>query len=138
MSEPNLDWTVTAHSTPAMRFVNAVGSRLPAASWRPKALVRAREIAAKQFGMGKIQLRGVMPSGHRGQLMPERMHFIDQSIAVLEGVDLGRPVRLSENPVIGTFPLPARGVLVKGGAVWDSLDRVEQENRSGPTESPVA
>ncbi len=135
MGEPDLDWTVSAYSTLTLRFFNAVGSRLPAASWRPRAFLRARERAAKKFGMGKIQLRGTMPSGHTGQLMPERMYLIDQSTAVFEGVDLGRPIRLPENPVIGTFPLPARGVLVKGGAVWDILDPVEYQRTRAETGS---
>jgi hypothetical protein len=135
MGEPELDWAVSAYSTLALTFFNAVGSRLPAASWRPRALVRAREFAAKQFGMGKIQLAGATPSGHSGQMMPERMYLIDQSTAVLEGVDLGRPIRLPQNPVIGTFPLPARGVLVKGGAVWDILDPVEYKRTRAETGS---
>jgi hypothetical protein len=48
--------------------------------------------------MGKIQLRGTMPSGHTGQLMPQRMYLIDQSTALLEDVDLGRPIRAVAAP----------------------------------------
>jgi hypothetical protein len=125
MSEPPLDWTLTAHSTPLLTLVNAVNSRLPAASWRPRVLARAREVMANWLGMGKIQLAGVMPSGHVGQLMPERMYFVDDAAASIGGVDLGRPVRLPANPLIGEFRLPSRGVLVKGGAVWDVLDPLE-------------
>lgn len=125
MSEPSLDWRLTARSTWALTILNAVNSRLPASSWRPRVLVRARELVARWLGMGNIQLAGAMPSGHIGQLMPERMYFVDESTARLGGVDLGRPVRLPANPLIGKFRLPSRGVLVKGGAGWDVLDPLE-------------
>jgi hypothetical protein len=133
MSEPFLDWTLTARSTWALTFLNAVNRRLPTASWRPRILVRTREVMAECLGMGNIQLAGVMPSGHTGRLMPERMYFVDDAMANFGGVDLGRPVRLGANPVIGDFRLPARGVLVKGGAVWDVLDPVEHARTRAET-----
>jgi hypothetical protein len=137
MTDPSLDWTVTAHSTRALTFVNAISAKLPLASWRPQTLVRARERMARRLGMGHIQLNGVMPSGHTGHLMPEQMFFIDEARATLNGADLGRPVRLPSNPTIGLFRLPSRGVLVKGGAVWDILDPVEYERTRAATGEPV-
>jgi hypothetical protein len=138
MSEPSLDWTLTMRSTPVLTLFNAVSARLPAASWRPAALVRAREIIAAWLGMGQIQLAGVMPSGHAGQLMPERMYFVDQSAARLAGRDLGRPVRLPTSPLIGDFRLPARGVLVQGGAGWEIRDPVEYARARAETRGPAA
>ena len=136
MTDPSLDWTVTAHSTRVLTFVNAISAKLPLASWRPQTLVRARERMAHRLGMGHIQLNGVMPSGHTGHLMPEQMFFIDEARATLNGADLGRPVRLPSNPTIGEFRLPSRGVLVKGGAVWDVLDPVEYERTRAATGEP--
>jgi hypothetical protein len=57
--------------------------------------------------------------------MPERMFFIDDSQATLDGVDLGRPAHLRVNPAIGGIPLPARGVLATGQAVFEILDPAE-------------
>ena len=37
---------------------------------------------------------------------------------VFDGVNLGSPTRLRENPTIGGVPLPARGVLAIGQAMW--------------------
>lgn len=70
---------------------------------------------------------------------PLRMYFVDDAAARLGGVDLGRPVRLPASPLIGEFRLPSRGVLVKGGAVWDILDpgeyaRTRAETASDPDE----
>ena len=94
MTDPSLDWTVTAHSTRVLTLVNTISARLPLASWRPQTLVRARERLAQRLGMGHIQLNGVMHSGHTGYLMPEQMFFIDEARASFSGADLGRSVRL--------------------------------------------
>jgi hypothetical protein len=125
MDNPALEWTLTARSTRFLDLLNAVSAALPPATWRPRSLVRARERMAKSLGMGNIEMTGVMPSGHTGTLMPKQMYFIDESRAVLAGVDLGRPIHLKINPKIGEVPLPARGMLAIGEAVWDILDPVE-------------
>ena len=75
--------------------------------------------------MGDIRLSGTMPSGHVGILMPERMYFIDDTTAVLNGEDLGQTARVSTNPKMGQVPLPARGVLAVGQAAWVILDTDE-------------
>ena len=81
--------------------------------------------------MGQLQLTGTMPSGHTGTLMPQRMYFINHSQAILDGIDLGRPAHLQANPAIGGIPLPARGVLATGQAVFEILDPAEyQRTRS--------
>lgn len=118
MDEPALDWTLTAARSPVMGVLNPISAALPHSSWRPRALVRARERLAQALGMGRLQMSGVMPSGHTGLLMPQRMYLVHQASAVLEGVDLGHPTRLPEGPAIGGVPLPARGVLAIGQAMW--------------------
>ncbi|POX55363.1 hypothetical protein C3489_10700 [Streptomyces sp. Ru71] len=118
MDSPSLDWTLTARSTPVLAAMNAVSSALPLASWRVRPLVRSRELMARALGLGRVQMTGVMPSGHVGTLMPEQMYYIADARAVLDDTDLGRPVRLKRNPRIGEVPLPARGILAVGQAAW--------------------
>jgi hypothetical protein len=127
MDAPSLDWTLTANSTRALGPLNAIGRALPLGSWRPRSLLRAREHLAAALGMGHLQLSGVMPSGHVGILMPQEMYVVERSRASLEGADLGQPARLRENPSIGGVPLPARGVLAIGQALWKVRDPVEYE-----------
>ena len=127
MDRPSLEWTLTATANTILTALNVIGGMLPPGTWRPSALVRVRERIGAALGMGQLQLSGVMPSGHTGTLMPEKMYFIDVSRAILDGVDLGRPLRLRENPRIGDVPLPARGVLAVGMAMWAILDPVEYE-----------
>ena len=127
MDHPALDWTLTASSNWLLDALNAVGAALPLATWRPSALLRAREALAKALGMGHLQLSGVMPSGHVGTLMPQRMFFVEDSRASFDGLDLGRSVHVRENPAIGTVPLPARGILAVGGGMWQMRDAAEFE-----------
>lgn len=127
MDDPSLEWTITASSTRYLDLLNAVSAALPTASWRPRSLIRARERLARSLGMGQIRLSGVMPSGHTGTLMPAQMYFIEESRALLAGIDLGHPVHLELNRKIGELPLPVRGMLAIGGAVWQILDPVEYE-----------
>jgi hypothetical protein len=127
MDAPALKWTLTASETPALRILNPMSAAMPVSTWRPRALVRSRELLARVLGMGDMRLSGVMPSGHTGILMPQQMFLIERSTAVFDGVNLGRPTHLRENPLIGTIPLPSRGVLAIGQAAWRILDRAEYE-----------
>jgi hypothetical protein len=127
MDSPALDWTMTVGTTRLLDVVNAMSAALPLATWRPRPLVRARELIARSLGLGRVEMAGVMPSGHNGKLMPERMYFIEESRATLDGSDLGTPVRAKDNPKIGNVPLPARGVLSIGQATWEILDEEEHE-----------
>ncbi|NKE55479.1 hypothetical protein FXN61_01035 [Lentzea sp. PSKA42] len=96
---------------------------------------------AQSLGMGHLKMAGVMPCGHNGKLMPERMYYVDDSHATFEGADLGTAVRLKDNPMIGGVALPSRGVLAMGQATWEILDREEHERTlrevSGPTSPEV-
>jgi hypothetical protein len=121
-----LDWTLDATETALLRVLNAMSARLPTWTWRPRTLLRARELLARRvLGMGDIRMRGTMPSGHTGTLMPQRMYFVDDATATLDGEDLGRAAHLTATPDIGGFPLPARGVLAIGQAAWPILDHDE-------------
>jgi hypothetical protein len=57
--------------------------------------------------------------------MPRRIYFVDDASATLDGVNLGRPTRLTDNPIIGDFRLPSRGALVIGQGVWQIRDPEE-------------
>jgi hypothetical protein len=125
MDEPALEWTLTARQSPMLRVMNTISPRLPLSTWRSPRLVRARElIAQRALGLGEIRMSGTMPSGHVGILMPQRMYFIDETRAVLDGADLGRATRVSPNPQIGEVSLPARGVLAIGQGAWEIPRRI--------------
>lgn len=122
LDKPSLDWTLSVRASPVLGVLNAIGAAMPLATWRPGPLRRGRERMAQALGMGRLALSGVMPSGHVGTLMPQRMYYIDHAHAALDGLDLGHPAHLDENPTIGDVPLPARGVLAIGQAMWQIRD----------------
>jgi hypothetical protein len=125
VDEPALDWRLTVGRSPLVETLNVIGTALPVGTWRSRTVQRARQIAARGLGLGRIELSGPMPSGHDGLLMPERLHLIKGSAATFEGVDLGRAARVRQNPTIGGVALPARGVLSFGQAVWPIRDQDE-------------
>ena len=72
MDSPALEWTSTVSSTRLLGLLNTVSAAMPPGNWRLRPLIRARERLSRSLGMGRLRLRGTMPSGHRGTLMPER------------------------------------------------------------------
>ena len=130
---PVLDWVLTAVEPARLRLINSVNSALGLSTWRRPAMVHARERMAGGLGIGRLRMAGVMPSGHTGILMPRRMYFVDDSAATLDGVALGRPTRLRDNPTIGDVPLPARGVLATGQGIWQIRDLEEYERTRSQT-----
>lgn len=125
IDEPSLDWTLRADTSPALTVLNAVSAAMPLASWRPDPLRQVRERIARALGMGNLTLSGVTPSGHTGTVIPTRLYYINHAQATLDGLDLGRPARLDKNPTIGDLPLPARGVLAIGQAMFEVRDPAE-------------
>jgi hypothetical protein len=127
MDSPALEWTLTATSTRILALLNTMNAAMPLATWRLRSLVRVRERLASKLGMGDLQLTGTLPGGHTATIMPQRMYFVDEAQATLDGADLGRPAHLRASPLIGGIPLPARGVLSIGQAVFGILDPAEYQ-----------
>jgi len=68
----------------------------------------------------------VLDAGHAG-----RPHG-DEIGRVRTGVNLGRPSSLQDNPRIGDVPLPPRGVLAIGKAVWEIVERAPMQWSDAP------
>jgi hypothetical protein len=125
VDQPRLEWTVWMQETVGLRLINSISKGLPFWTWQKAWLLKPREWMSRLLGMGNMKLSGVMPSGHFGILMPQRIYFINRTKVQLDGVDLGDPVKVSPNPTIGDVPLPARGIFAIGQAHWDILDEEE-------------
>jgi hypothetical protein len=127
VDRPQLEWTVWMHESPVLRPLNMLSKRLPLWTWQHASLLHMREWMARRLGMGDITLAGLMPSGHFGVLMPQRMYLIERACVQLEGADLGVPVHVHPNPKIGDVPLPARGIFAIGQAHWKIRDQTEYQ-----------
>ena len=84
---------------------------------------RARRLLA----LGGVRLWFERRSRHAIVIMPERIFFIAAAKAVLDGQDLGEPVRLAENPTIGGVPMPARPTFAIGQAHMRIRDHEEYQ-----------
>jgi hypothetical protein len=91
MGSPTVDWRLTAVQTPMLAVLNALHGTLPLSTWRSPTLIGTRELMVRSLGMGRLQMSGIMPSGHAGTLMPERMYFVNDATATIDGTDLGKP-----------------------------------------------
>lgn len=128
VDEPALEWTFSMTQGWLMAAVNAVNAALPLASWRSRPLLRARQwLGEHVLGIGRADLSGRLPGGMAGTLMPRRIYRIHESTAILDGVDLGEPLRLDEPPYFGDFALPSVPLFAVGGAHVEVPDREEYE-----------
>ena len=142
MDAPDLVWTMTMTAPLYLEALNAVSSRLPLWTWKPRLLTRGREWLAKHvLGMGDLDFTFTMPSGQQTVIMPEEVFFIDDADAELDGRSLGDQVRLETNPTVGGIPLPTRPTFVIGQAHMRTTDPEEyrhtraQVQQSGATSS---
>ncbi|MFW6201540.1 MAG: hypothetical protein ACOC8B_03115 [Gemmatimonadota bacterium] len=115
MDRPMLDWTMRVTSSARTRLVNAVMPRLPLGLYRRRPVLSAiRAIADRVLGFGRMDLRGPLPNGQVALVQPKRVYLVSGSRALLDGADLGTPVRAASNPTTGAFRWPARGALAEG------------------------
>ncbi len=128
MDSPRLVWSVSMATTPLIRIMNMISPRLPEPLWRAPIMLRAMEwIGRTLFDLGDMTLSGIVPNGHFGILMPQRMFLITSAKADLEGRDLGQPTRSKENPSIGDVRLPARPTFAVGRGYFKIQDPIEYE-----------
>ncbi|HLZ25801.1 MAG TPA: response regulator transcription factor [Chloroflexota bacterium] len=120
VDQPALSWTVSIGRAPLLGLLNRRSERLTDNPQPSARTLKAREwIARRLLGMGRdMRLAGPTPNGYESVLLPRQLFFLRASHAVLEGIDLGTPVRLPDNPMLGTVPLPARPAFVVGRVLW--------------------
>jgi hypothetical protein len=128
MDDPTLEWTFRMSRGVLLAVANAANAALPLGSWRPRALVAAREwLAEHVLDLGRIDLSGRLPGGMFGTMMPGRAYRITDAAARLDGRDLGEPVRVSEPPRLGEFELPSTPLFAIGEAHVETPDPREYE-----------
>ena len=106
-----LEWRVRLASTPAMWLLNGLAGRLPpGAETGARVLAAVGRTAGRMLGAGPLRLAGRTPNGHQFRLAPRRWWTVCESVARLEGRELGHAVHGRETVRLGDFRLPTRGV----------------------------
>jgi hypothetical protein len=110
-----VDWTIETGSTLVTRVMSALGVATPLAAWRSRAVLTTMgAVASRALGAGKMQLTGQTSNAQRFDANPERIWFVTESHAVVEGTDMGRPGPLPEQAHMADFYFPQRGILAVG------------------------
>lgn len=121
--ERTIEWRVTARPTPATMLMNAAGSLMPHSWWRSPAVLSLMGAAAR-LGLraGNLRLTGHLPNGQAYIASPKTVWLVDESRAVIGGVDLGRPGPLPEQGRLGEFLIPQRGIFAVTSAYLERFD----------------
>ncbi len=126
-----LEWHIDLRSTLATRLMSMMGEHLPAGAWTSPATLGALGVAARPIlGAGEVKLAGTVPNGQRFMIAPKLLWAVSNSRAVLDGSDLGPVGRLREQPRLGGFAPPQRGLFVVGSGRFEAFD--EDRHRAVP------
>jgi hypothetical protein len=130
----SLEWRATLTSSVMTRVMSRVGSLLPETLWQqPLLLGGMGVVAGKMMGAGAIHLRGLTPNGQRFVANPLRLWLVDDSEAVLDGVDLGA---VGSSPTPGRlrdFWIPRRGVFAIGRSFFTAPAASDSDAESAVT-----
>ena len=126
LEEPDLEWTMEMSAPWTLHRLNAASAALPLPVWKMSPALHLGEWMAKRWlDLGDLRFSFETPSGQSAAIIPQEIFFIRSSEARLQGKDLGQPVRLPENPEIGSVALPKRPVFMIGHAFARILDAEE-------------
>jgi hypothetical protein len=116
-----LDWRTAIGPTPATHLMTALGSHLPEALWRNRAVLAAMSRVAGPFlRAGAVRLQGQVPSGQRFRVKIPRIWATTEAGATLHGEDLGPAGPTHPQRWLGGFALPNRGLFAIGTATFET------------------
>jgi hypothetical protein len=115
-----VDWWMRLRATPATVALNVLAGALPGGLWKRAAFLRATGWAAgRVLGVGRVGLVGRTPNGQRFRANPLRIWTVASSNARVGAVPLGTPAPLPEQPRLGDFAIPQRGIFAIGRASFE-------------------
>jgi hypothetical protein len=110
-----VDWEIAIEATVATRMMTVMGSMMPLALWRSRAVLSAiGAVAGRVLGVGKVQLTGTTSNRQHFDANPLRIWYVTASHAVVEGEDLGPIGPLAEQAHMEDFYFPQRGMFAVG------------------------
>jgi hypothetical protein len=116
-----VDWTVDLGATAVTRMMSAAGSVLPSRLWRSRQVLRAMgHVAGWALHAGTVRLTGMTSNDQPFAANPQRIWYVTDSHAVVNGHDLGPIGPLAEQARLGDFYLPQRGIFALGRVYVDT------------------
>ena len=110
-----IDWYMTLCETPVSRMMNAAARKIPDRWWRNRFVLRMISLASSvALDIGWINLSGLTPNGQRFLANPQRLWLVGASRAFINGVFAGEMAPLAEQPRLGDFHIPQRGIFAVG------------------------
>jgi hypothetical protein len=118
-----LVWDLELGRSAATVAMTDLGRILPAALWRRPAVLRLMSrVAGPALGVGRVRLSGTSPNGQWFRANPRMLWTVENSVARIDGIDIGPPGPLAEQARLGEFWLPQRGMFVVGEAYFEQYD----------------
>jgi hypothetical protein len=129
-----LVWDIELGRSAATKAMTGLGAMMPSALWRnPAVLSMMSRIAGPALGVGRVRLRGTAPNGQWFRTNPRMLWTVDNSVAHIDGTDIGPPGPLPEQTSLGEFWLPQRGVFAVGQAYFERYDAARHQVASPGT-----
>jgi hypothetical protein len=115
VDSPAVDWRTELGSSPVSRLMSLIGSALPLAAWRSRAVLSTMgRVAGHSLRVGTVKLSGTTPNGQPFDANPLRIWLVTDSHAVVEGQELGPIGPLAEQAHLADFYIPQRGIFAIG------------------------
>lgn len=134
-----LHWEVPLSESAVTRALNATASILPRfLRHHPAALAVIGRAAGSLLRAGRVRLTGVAPSRQDFFADLRRIWLIENSTAVIDGVDLGESGPLPEQAHLADFWLPQRGLFAIGSSFFELYDPARHEQVASRRELPGA
>jgi hypothetical protein len=116
-------WELELGRSVATAAMTGIGRLMPAAWWRSEKVLSAMSKAAGPvLRAGKVGLTGTVSNGQWFRANPRMLWTVDDSRAMVDGVDIGPPGPLDHQARLGDFWLPQRGMFVVGESFFEPYD----------------
>lgn len=119
--DSGVDWTIEVGASLVTGMMSAVGSALPVRVWRsPPVLGVMGHVAGWALRAGTVRLTGMTANAQPFAANPQRIWYVTESRATVNGDDLGPIGPLAEQAHLGDFYFPQRGIFAMGRVYVDT------------------
>ena len=116
-------WTLHLGVTPVTRLMNAMMAAMPERLFRSDTVLAAMSLMSTlMLAAGRLRLWGHVPNRQWYQAAPRAVWVVTQSAATLAGRSVGVPSPLAAQALLGSVPMPQRGLVMMGLFSFEAYD----------------